>query len=48
MVGQALLAEGGQMDEAGLRETLAREGVIDASRHVAFSGSFEGIGLCAA
>lgn len=36
------------MNEAGLRETLTRESMVYASWLIAFSGSFEGIGLCAA
>ena len=45
MVGQAFEAESGEMDEAGLRETLSREGMVYASWLIALSGSFVGIGL---
>ena len=45
VVGQAFEAESGEMNQTGLRESLARESVIDASRHVALPGSLEGIGL---
>ena len=48
MIGQAFEAEYGEMNEAGLRESLAREGVIDASRHVALPGALEGVGLLTA
>ena len=48
MIRKAFEAESGEMNEAGLRETLARESVVYASWLIAFSGSFEGIGLCAA
>ena len=45
MVGQAFDAEGGEMNQAGVGESLARESMVDASRLIALSGSFEGIGL---
>ena len=45
MIRKAFEAESGEMDEAGLWESLARESVVDASRLIALSGSFEGIGL---
>ena len=45
MIRKAFEAESGEMNEARPRETLARESVIDTSRHVALAGSFEGIGL---
>ena len=45
MIRKAFEAESGEMDEAGLWESLARESVVDASRLIALSGSLEGIGL---
>ena len=45
MIRKAFEAEGGEMNEAGFLERLAGEGVVDASRLIALSGSFEGIGL---
>ena len=45
MVGQAFEAESGEMNQTGLRESLARESMVDASRLIALSGSLEGIGL---
>ena len=45
MIRKAFEAESGEMNQAGLREPLARESVVDASRFVALAGSFESIGL---
>ena len=45
MIRKSFEAEGGEMNQAGLRESLARESMVDASLLIALSGSFEGVGL---
>ena len=45
MIRKAFEAEREEMNQACLRESLARESVVDASRLIALAGSFESIGL---
>ena len=45
MIRKAFEAERGEMNQACLRESLARESVVDASRLIALAGSCESIGL---
>ena len=45
MIRKVFEAEGWEMNQASLQETLARESVVDASRFIALTGPSESIGL---